>query len=177
MFFDSLYGLARVSVVGIAVYGALILVLRLSGKRTLAKLNAFDLVVTVALGSTLASAFLSKDVALAEGVLGLVVLVTLQFVIAWMSVRWRPLASLVRAEPVVLAWEGRLLDGELRRERVAPDEVRQALRQHGIGSLEQVAAVVLETDGSISVLSSAGRGPGSSLAGVRNAAAERPGNA
>ena len=69
MIFDTWFGLLRVLVVGTAAYAALVLLLRASGKRTLAKLNAFDLVVTVALGSTLATVLLSKDVALAEGLL------------------------------------------------------------------------------------------------------------
>ena len=68
MLFDGLTGVVRVLFVGVAAYAALVIFLRISGKRTLSKMNAFDLVVTVALGSTLATVVLSKDVALAEGV-------------------------------------------------------------------------------------------------------------
>ncbi|WP_231362619.1 hypothetical protein [Thioalkalivibrio sp. ALMg9] len=67
MFFGGWDGLLRTLVVGVLAYVALIVFLRLSGKRTLSKMNAFDLVVTVALGSTLATVLLAKDVALAEG--------------------------------------------------------------------------------------------------------------
>lgn len=67
MFFDNGFGLLRAVVVGILAYGGLLLFLRASGKRTLAKMNAFDLVVTVALGSTLATVLLTEDVALLEG--------------------------------------------------------------------------------------------------------------
>ena len=81
MFFDTWAGFGRVLVVGPLAYAALVLVLRVSGKRTLTKLNAFDFVVTVALGSTLATILLSKDVALAEGVLALALLIGMQFVI------------------------------------------------------------------------------------------------
>lgn len=59
--FQSWSGLGRVTIVGLTAYLALVLMLRVSGKRSLAKLNAFDLVVTVALGSTLATTLLSKD--------------------------------------------------------------------------------------------------------------------
>ena len=69
MFFDGWSGPLRVLAVGTCAYAALVLLLRCSGKRTLSKMNAFDLVVTVALGSTLATVLLSKGVALAEGVL------------------------------------------------------------------------------------------------------------
>ena len=87
MLFDSWAGLGRVLLVGTLAYVALVLLLRISGKRTLGKLNAFDLVVTVALGSTLATVLLSKSVALAEGVLALGLLILLQYLIAWLSVR------------------------------------------------------------------------------------------
>jgi uncharacterized membrane protein YcaP (DUF421 family) len=65
MFFDGWKGLGQTAVAGIVAYTSLILLLRISGKRTLAKMNAFDLIVTVALGSVLATVILSKDVALA----------------------------------------------------------------------------------------------------------------
>ena len=71
MLFESWAGLGRVLIVGTLAYAALVLLLRISGKRTLTKLNAFDLIVTVALGSTLATVLLSSSVALAEGVVAL----------------------------------------------------------------------------------------------------------
>ena len=168
MFFDSADGLVRVLVFGVAAYAALVVLLRTSGKRTLAKLNAFDLVVTVALGSTLATVLLSPDVALAEGVLGLFTLVAAQFTVAWSAARWPRVARAVKAEPAVLVWQGAVIESELRRHRVAPEEVRQALRQRGIGSLDAVAALVLETDGTLSVLTDIGAGSASALVGVRN---------
>ena len=73
--------------VGILAYAALVLSLRFSGKRTLAKMNVFDLVVTVS-GSTLATITLSNDVALAQGLLALALLITPQFAMTWSSVRW-----------------------------------------------------------------------------------------
>ena len=82
MFFDSWAELGRVTVVSVCAYAALVLLLRVSGKRTLSKMNAFDLVVTVALGSTFATVLLSKDVALAEGVLAFALLISLQFAVA-----------------------------------------------------------------------------------------------
>ncbi len=99
MFFDGWTGLVRVAVVGTCAYGALVVLLRISGKRTLAKLNAFDFVVTVALGSTLATVLLSSSVALAEGVLALALLVALQYAVAWASNRSTTVERLVKSEP------------------------------------------------------------------------------
>ena len=89
LFFNGWNGLLRTLVIGVFAYAALVGLLRLSGKRTLSKMNAFDLVVTVALGSTLATVLLSKDVALLEGVLAFAVLIGLQFLVTWSSVRAR----------------------------------------------------------------------------------------
>lgn len=151
MWFDSWSDLGRVLVVAPLAYGALVFVLRVSGARTLSKLNAFDLVITVALGSTLATVLLSADVSLAEGVLALVLLVLLQLVVSRASLRWRRVERLVKSEPVLLYHSG-FLPTAMRRARVTEDEVRQAARSSGKASLGEVAAVVLETDGSLSVL-------------------------
>lgn len=166
MFFDGWTGLLRVLVVGTLAYVALVLLLRVTGKRTLSKMNAFDLVVTVALGSTLATVLLSKDVALAEGVLAFALLILLQFAITWLSVRSERFQTLVKAEPRLLLHHGHLLPGALRQERVTEEEVLAAVRSQGIASLDEVAAVILETDGSVSVLRRAENGEASALANV-----------
>lgn len=168
MFFDSWAGLGRTLIVAPLAYLALIILLRVSGKRTLSKMNAFDLVVTVALGSTLATILLSSDVALAEGVLALALLIALQYVIAWLSVRSEQVASLVKAEPTLLFHRGQFLTQALKRERVTHEEVRAAIRAQGIASLEAVEAVVLETDGTFTVVPHPDNGSFSSLQNINN---------
>ena len=151
MFFDGWSGLVRVLVVGTCAYVALIVLLRASGKRTLAKLNAFDFVVTVALGSTLATVLLSSSVALAEGVLALALLVGLQYVVAWSSVRSRRIERFVKSEPRLVYRDG-FLPRAMRRERVTADELYQSARRQGHADLTEVNAMVLETDGTLTVL-------------------------
>lgn len=152
MIFDSLSDLARVIVVALLAYTGLILILRVAGKRALAKLNAFDLVVTVALGSTLATVLLSRDVALIEGLLALALLAALQWVVARWSVASRLFSRLVRSEPRLLVHNGRYRWTAMAEERVIRAEVDAAVRSAGIGRLERVGAVVLETDGTLSVI-------------------------
>jgi uncharacterized membrane protein YcaP (DUF421 family) len=166
MFFDSWSGLGRVIVVGGLAYIALVLLLRIGGKRTLSKMNAFDLVVTVALGSTLATVLLSKDVALVEGILAFSLLISLQFALTWLSVRSKRVRDVVKAEPSLLVHQGQFLCRALKAERVIEEEIYAAMRAQGIGSLEDVAAVVLETDGTFTVLRSVGDGEKSALTGV-----------
>jgi uncharacterized membrane protein YcaP (DUF421 family) len=155
MLFDSWAGLGRVLLVGTLAYVALVLLLRISGKRTLSKLNAFDLVVTVALGSTLATVLLSKSVALAEGALALALLISLQYAIAWLSVRSPRLEGMIKAEPTLLLHRGRFLEQAMRAERITREEILAALRASGAAEPQAIAAVVLETDGSLSVIAQA----------------------
>lgn len=166
MLFDSWPGLFRVLVIGISAYAALIVLLRVSGKRTLSKMNAFDFVVTIALGSTLATTLLSKDVALAEGITAFGVLIFLQFAITWLSVRSKTVRKLVKDEPCLLFHQGEFLHGAMRKVRVTPEEVRQAARTGGFAELDEVGAVVLETDGTMSVMRRFEHGRDSSLSNV-----------
>ena len=167
MWFDSWSDVLRTLLVGATSYLTLIVVLRASGKRTLSQLNAFDFVVTVALGSILATILLSSDVSWAEGTAALVLLAALQFVLAWSTSRWRSLRSVVTSSPRLLLWEG-VLDAEaLRKARLSPAEVRQAVRSSGSGDVADIAAVVLEGDGSLSVISRSQLGDASALEDVR----------
>lgn len=142
----------RILVVGAAAYLALVVVLRASGKRTLSKLNAFDLVVTVAIGSTFSSILTSKDLALAEGVAALALLVGLQYAVTFLSVRIKGIDRLVKSEPTLLLKDGEPLPGALRRQRVTLDELRAAIRTSGGAELSDAAFVVLESDGSLSAV-------------------------
>ncbi|MFD1510576.1 DUF421 domain-containing protein [Lacimonas salitolerans] len=152
IFFDTWLGLLRIPVVGILAYATLILMLRISGKRTLSKLNAFDLLVTVALGSTLATVLLNKSVPLAEGILALALLIGLQFAITWASIRSDRFQNLIKSEPTLLVHNGRYLDAALRQQRITREEIGAALRQTGRSDIDEVISVVLETDGSMTVL-------------------------
>jgi len=152
MIFDNWMGLARVLIVGPLAYASLVALLRVSGNRTLSKMNAFDLIVTVALGSTLATVLLTEQVALAEGLLGFAVLIGLQFAMTWLSTRSRTVSRLIKAEPALLVHRGEMLPGAMRQQRVIEAEILQAVRETGLASLEDVEAMVLETDGAFSVV-------------------------
>lgn len=164
--FDSWETLGRTFVIGLLAYVSLVVLLRLSGRRTLSKMNAFDLVVTVALGSTLATILLNRDVALAEGTLAFALLIGIQYVVTWSSVRAPWIKKVVTGEPALLVYEGRLLPSALKRARVTEDEVNAAVRSAGKETFAQIKAVVLETDGSFSVVQQEQSTAASSLKGV-----------
>lgn len=152
MLFQNWSGIIRTILVGSMAYATLVIFLRISGKRTLSKLNAFDLVVTVALGSTLSAIILQESVALAEGVVALALLISLQFIVTFWSVRSERFASTVRAEPTLLVHDGELCAEAMRRQRVTADEARSAVRAAGGNDLDSVKAVILESDGTLSVI-------------------------
>ncbi len=154
IFIENWFGVVRVVIVGVLAYAALIIVLRISGKRTLSKWNAFDFVVTIALGSTLATVLLSKDVKLAEGLTAFALLVGLQFLITWVAVRYSKADKIFKSSPTLLLKRGVFIDDKMRATRVTESEVLAAVRASGSASIGDVEAVVLETDGSFSVVRS-----------------------
>lgn len=166
MFFDDWYSILRILIVGTAAYAGLVLLLRASRKRTLSKLNAFDFIVTIALGSTLATVLLNSDIVLVEGLVALALLIALQYAITWLSVRSPRFQALVKAEPTLLMRDGRFLRGAMRIERITEEEILASLRSQGIADPAQAQAVVLETDGTISILTGASSSDRTSLDNV-----------
>ena len=122
--------------------------------------------MTVALGSALPTVALSRDVALAERFAVLALFVTLQFAVAWLSVRRRVVRRVVKSTPAILAHDGQLRVDTMRAQRIHEDEVHQALRASGVGGVELVGAVVLETDGRLSVVSRNRAGSANALPAV-----------
>jgi uncharacterized membrane protein YcaP (DUF421 family) len=100
--------------IGVLAYVSLIAFLRLPGKRTLSKMNAFDLVVMVALGSTLVTVLLNKDVSLAQGALAFALLIGMQFVVTWSNVHARWVRRLATEEPALLLHQENFLPVALR---------------------------------------------------------------
>jgi uncharacterized membrane protein YcaP (DUF421 family) len=152
MFFDSWDSIVRTLLITPMAYVLLIIFLRGSGKRTLSKMNAFDFIVTIALGSTLATVTLNKNVALADGALAFFLLIFLQLLISYLSVRHKSINHLVKSTPSLLVYKGTMLTNSMRKERITEDEIYAVIRQHGLWSLEQADAVILETDGSLTVI-------------------------
>lgn len=152
MFFSNMETIWRTIIASVLTYTFLIAILRITGKRTLSKLNVFDFIITVALGSTVASIIISKDVDLTQGALALTLLAFLQFAITWLSTRFPSTQSIFRAKPILMFYKGSFCYPAMKKMRVTENEILQAIREQGLGSTEHVGAVVLETNGSFSVI-------------------------
>lgn len=167
IFFDSWQSVIRTSVITVLAYILLILLLRIFGKRTLSKMNAFDLIVTVALGSILATVALSKDVPLVNGVLAFFILIALQFVITYASVRSQKISDLVKGTPTLLLYKGAMLRNSMQQERITEEEIYATVRAHGFDTIKNVGAVVLETDGTLTVINSLDDMPSDTMANLK----------
>lgn len=145
----------------------LVSLLRVPGARTLGKLNAFDFIVTAAFGSTLGTILLNSDVAFLEGLMALALPAGLQSVV-WASAVWASThvpgtRTAVTARPVTLVVGGKLQQAQAHRNCSAGTRCCRRVRSTGSGGLSGLAAVVLETSGSISVTPISRPGNGSAL--------------
>lgn len=135
----------------LTMYAVVIIATRLSGLRSLAQLSAFDLIMTISIGSVLASTALSRSTPLLDGVVAVAVLFLAQSAISVLR-RRRSAQRAVDNRPLVLMVGSTTLDENLRAARMTPDDIRVKLREHGIRDLDQVGVVVLERTGVLSVI-------------------------
>lgn len=135
----------------VIAYAVIIAYVRVSGNRSLAKLRAFDFVMTIALGSLLASTIVLSTVPVTQGLLAMGMLVLLQYVVAQTSVRSKRFARLITNEPILLYRRDGFDERALRRARVTEEEVTSAMRSAGHAGPETVDVAWLEVNGQISV--------------------------
>jgi uncharacterized membrane protein YcaP (DUF421 family) len=152
MFFHSWTSIGEVVLASATVFLIVVAMLRFVGQRALAKMSGFDVVFTVTLGSVIATAAISRDVAVVDAIAALLTLLALQEIIRYLQSRSLRVHHAVRERPDVLLWDGELLEDRLRQTSISADEVRAAVRKAGLRSLSEARAVVLENDGDWSVI-------------------------
>lgn len=153
VFFDSWESILRSFIITILAYAMMVFLLRTSGKRALSKMNAFDFIVTIALGSSLATVALNKNIALIDGVLVFALLIFMQYAITWLSVRKKAVKKFITGQPSLLLYKGELFEDVLKRERITINVINSVARKNGFENLAAIDAMVLETTGEITVIS------------------------
>jgi uncharacterized membrane protein YcaP (DUF421 family) len=136
------------------MYFFILLVMRIVGRRELSTLEPFDLVLLIVLGDLVQQGVTQSDYSftglmLAAGTIGL-----LQTGVSWVGFRSKKAGLVLDGEPIVVAQDGKLLDGNLRRERIRESEVLEAARKQGIGSLSEIRWAILESSGEITFVKS-----------------------
>ena len=134
------------------VYLALLVGLRLTGTRQLGQMSTFDLVLLLIIANAVQNAMVGPDTSLAGGLVAAGVLIAWHRVIDWWRLRSRGISKLLTGEGIMLIHAGRILEEHCVRAGITHDELRQALREHGVASVQDVMLAVLEPDGAISVV-------------------------
>ena len=135
-----------------AVYVVLLVLIRLSGKRTMGQFTPFDMLLIVLLGNAVQNALLGKDTSLAGGVLLAATLIAVNWMLGYITARSRRAERMIEGEPVVLARNGTLYERALKRELVSRADFDEAMRQQGCADIAEVRLALLETNGQISVV-------------------------
>ncbi|MBB5788285.1 DUF421 domain-containing protein [Jiangella mangrovi] len=133
------------------VFALLWFVLRVSGKRQVTQLSAFELILLVTLGDLISQTVLQEDLSLTGGALAVATFTLLSVLLSWLSWRFRRSRRLLEGEPTIIIKDGHVDDDVLRYERLPMDDILAAAREHGIRDLADVDLMVLEADGTFSV--------------------------
>ena len=137
---------------GAIVYFALLILIRLSGKRTVGEFTPFDLVVVVLIGESAQGALTGSDESIGGGLLVASTLVALNYLVGFATTRSPAIDRLVVGEPVILVRRGALQDRALRRNNIPESDLDEAMRRAGLRTRADVDLAVLETDGEITIV-------------------------
>ncbi len=151
LFFSDGKNLVKIIIATIVSYFAILVVIRIMGKRTLAKMNAFDFVVTVTLGSTLSSMLLNK-VPVLDGTIAVLIIVSLQYLIAYLTQRSQTIEKTINSTPTILFYNGKFIKEALEKERITEEEILAEIRSYRLEQLSEVRAVIMEINGTFSVI-------------------------
>lgn len=134
------------------VYLFLVGALRLSGKRQVGQMSVLELVVILVMSDAVQNSMVGENTSLWGGLVAVVTLLALDFALKALARRSKPLRTAIEGEPRLLVRDGKLLVHAIGDEGLEVEEVRAAIRSHGLARVEDVRVAVLETDGSISVI-------------------------
>lgn len=135
---------------GVAVYAFIYLLTRVTGRRELSSLQPFDLVLLVILGDAVQQGLTQDDYSLTGAFIAIGTIASLQVLTSWVSFRFPRLRPVLDGEPIVVVEDGKPIERNLKRERLALEEVMEEARLQQIGSLNEIQWAVLETSGNIS---------------------------
>ena len=152
LWFDSWDNILRIICVIPLAYVTMIILLRVSGKRTLSKMNAFDFVVTIALGSILANVAVNQNIPIADGVIAFLIFIGFQYVFTWLSVRIKFFKTLITSKPSLIFYKGNFIHQAMKKERITVEEIYSSTRQKGFSSLNGIDMIIFETTGEIAII-------------------------
>jgi uncharacterized membrane protein YcaP (DUF421 family) len=136
----------------VVVFAFLLLLTRIIGRRELASLQPFDLILLIILGDAVQQGLTQDDYSLTGSFLAVGTIAVLQVLVSWIGYRFPRVRPVLEGTPIIVVEDGALIERNLRRERLDPEEVAEAARLEGIAHLSEVKWAVLETTGKISFI-------------------------
>ena len=138
---------------GAAVYAILLIIIRLSGRRTLAQMTPFDFVLLLIVAETTQQALLGDDFSIVNAVVLIVTLFTIDIVLSYIQGRWPRAGLVLDGTNTVLISDGTVDGHAMKRSRVDLEDILSAAReQHGLENLDQIKSAILEVSGGISII-------------------------
>lgn len=137
----------------VAVYLFIIIAIRLFGKKELAQLSVFDLVFILLISNAVQNAMVGSDNTLIGGLVAAGSLFLINFAFKYLLYKFPKLGRIIQGEPILLIYKGNINHKNMDRAKITLDEIKEAIREHGVSLIEDVDLAVLENDGNISVLS------------------------
>ena len=134
------------------VYVGLLLLIRLSGKRTVGEFTPFDLVVVLLLAEAMQGAMTAGDTSLSGAMILAVTLIALNYAVGALSARSKLVDRLTEGESVTLVRDGKVLRDALLRNNVPKSDIEEAAREQGVASLRKVELATLEANGHITIV-------------------------
>jgi uncharacterized membrane protein YcaP (DUF421 family) len=136
----------------VVVYVAVVVALRLAGKRHVGQLSIVDFVLVLLVSNAVQNSMVGPDTSLAGGLVAALTLIVLNLILTRLVLRNTDLGSMIEGEPTLLVRNGQVLDAHLSREGIRTQELEAAIREHGFDDIRQCRSVIEEIDGSISVV-------------------------
>jgi uncharacterized membrane protein YcaP (DUF421 family) len=140
----------------VVLYLFVVFLMRVVGRRELSTLAPSDLVLLIVLGDVMQQGLTQDDYSVTGAIIVVTTIALLQIATAFLSYRFRRVNRLLEGEPVVLIQDGRLVDANLRRERLRPEDVAEEMRVQGIGHFSDVQWAILESNGKFSFIKNPG---------------------
>ncbi len=137
----------------IAVYGFIVLAIRLFGKKELAQLSVIDLAFILLISNAVQNAMVGSDTSLVGGLVAAAALFLTNSLLKTLMLKYKPISKLIQGEPIILIYQGEVRAAALAKAQFSLEELEAAVREHGVVSIKKVNLAVLEVDGNISVLS------------------------
>lgn len=137
----------------LAVYLFIVVAIRLFGKKELAQLSVVDLVFILLISNAVQNAMVGPDATLSGGLVAASSLFVVNYLLKYLQYKFPKFGKVVQGDAIMLVYDGKYIKSHLKKARITEEEIMEAVREHGVATIEEVNLAIMEVDGSISVLS------------------------